>query len=92
VRNAYFCGWADEDTLYLLPETAFRAVSEAIRAQGDYLALGKNELLAALVREGFIIPGKGGRTTQTVRIQGGVKRVIWLPFDKYDEVMEDEPV
>lgn len=37
-KNAFLIGWADEDMLYLLPETALRAVSEAIRAQGDFLS------------------------------------------------------
>ena len=79
-KNAFLVGWADEDILYLLPETALRVVNEAIRAQGDFLSLGRNELWAALAREGIIAPGMGGRTTRTVRIQGGIRRVICLPL------------
>ncbi|MFI5329625.1 MAG: DUF927 domain-containing protein [Desulfobaccales bacterium] len=92
-KNAFLVGWADEDMLYLLPETALRVVSEAIRAQGDFLSLGRNELWAALAREGITAPGAGGRTTRSVRIQGGVKRVICLPLSNLihaDENPEDE--
>ena len=85
-------GYADEKMIYLLPETVYRAVSEAIRAQGDYLALGKNELLAALAREGVIEPGRDGKNTQAKWIQGGSKRVIYLPRKVlgHDEVEEGE--
>ncbi len=93
-RNAYKVGYADDNTLYLLPETAWRAVQEAIRAQGDYLSLGKNDLFAALAREGFIEPGKAGRNTHLKRIQGGVQRVAFLPLKMlahdHDEAAADE--
>jgi hypothetical protein len=81
-KNAYRVGYADEDMVYLLPETALKAVNEAIRAQGDFLGLGRNELWAHLAREGIIAPGAGGRTNRPVRIQGGLKRVICLPLEK----------
>ncbi len=89
--NAELVGWADESILYLMPETTMRVVSEAIRRQGDFLALGKNDLLAALAREGFIEPAKG-ENTQIKWIQGASKRVICLPLVKlaHDEVPEDE--
>ena len=78
-----------------MPETALRVVNEAIRRQGDYLSLGRNDLLAALAREGFIEPGKGsqkGRNTQVKKIQGASKRVICLPLEKlaHDEVMDEQ--
>jgi hypothetical protein len=91
-RNAYKVGWADEVMLYLLPETVYRAVSEAIRAQGDYLSLGKNELLTALAREGFIEAGKNGKENTRLKwLQGAGRRVIWLPRAKlsHDEAMEE---
>lgn len=93
-KNAFPVGWGDENTLYLLPETALRVVQEAIRAQGGFLGLGKNEMLAALSREGFITPANGGRNTRNVRIQGAVKRVICLPRERlaHDEAVEDEKV
>jgi hypothetical protein len=81
-KNAFLVGYADESMVYLLPETALRVVSDAIRAQGDFFSLGRNELWAALAREGIIAPGGGGRTTRTLRIQGGMKRVICLPLEK----------
>jgi hypothetical protein len=93
-KNAFPVGYADEEMLYLLPETAYRAVNEAIRGQGDYLALGKNEMLTALAREGLIEPGKDGKPTRFKWIQGGSKRVIYLPRRVlgHDEVQEDEQI
>lgn len=93
-KNAYPVGYADEEFIYLLPETAIRAVNEAVRAQGDYLALGKNEMLAALAREELIEVGKDGKHTRFKWIQGGSKRVIYLPRRVlgHDEVMEDEQI
>ncbi len=90
-KNAYLVGYADEEIIYLLPETVYRAVSEAIRAQGDYLALGKNEMLAALAREELIEVGKDGKHTRVMWIQRGARRVICLPrrFLGHDEVMKD---
>jgi hypothetical protein len=91
VKNAEFVGWADESSLYLMPETTLRVVNEAIRRQGDFLSLGRNDLLAALAREGFIEPGKDGKNTQVRWIQGASKRVICLPLVKltHDEVVEN---
>lgn len=90
-KNAFLVGYADEDMVYLLPETALRVVSDAIRAQGDFLSLGRNELWAALAREGIIAPGAGGRTSRTIRIQGGMTRVICLHLEKLTHVEgEDE--
>jgi hypothetical protein len=77
--NAYLAGYADETMLYLLPDAAFKAVNEAIRAQGEFLSLGKNEMLRALAREGLIEPDRNGKNTQIKWIQGGSKRVICLP-------------
>jgi len=90
--NAYLVGYADETMVYLLPDQAYKAVNEVIRAQGDYLALGKNEMLAALAREELIEVGKDGKPTRFKWIQGGSKRVIYLPRRVlgHDEVMEDE--
>ena len=90
--NAYLVGYADETMVYLLPDQAYKAVNEVIRSQGDYLALGKNEMLAALAREELIEAGKDGKPTRFKWIQGGSKRVIYLPRRVlgHDELMEDE--
>ncbi len=90
--NAELVGWVDGEMLYLMPETALRVVHEAIRRQGDFLALGRNDMLAALAREGFIMPGKDsqkGRNTHIKKIQGSAKRVICLPINKLSHE-EDE--
>jgi hypothetical protein len=80
-KNAELVGWADDGFLYLMPEMTVKVVKETIHRQGDFLSLGKNDLLAALAREGFIEPAKG-ENTQIKWIQGASKRVICLPIVK----------
>lgn len=81
-KNAELVGWGDESTIYLLPETTVRIVKETVRRQGDFLSLGHNELLAALVREKISEPATNERTTQPKWIQGSTKRVICIPLEK----------
>jgi hypothetical protein len=81
-RNADLVGWADEQNLYLLPELSFKAVHETVTRQGGFLTLGKNEMLAALAREGVIVPSARGENTLVKWICGGSKRVVCLPLGK----------
>lgn len=95
-KIADLVGWADEQTLFLMPEATLRVVHEALRRQGDFLALGRNDMFAALAREGLIVPGKdsqSGRNTHVKKIQGSSKRVICLPLERltHDEA-DDENV
>jgi hypothetical protein len=78
-RNSEQVGWAGDDILYLIPEMTFKMVAETVNRQGDFLTLGKNEMLAALAREGIIEPGKG-ENTKIKKILGSSRRVIALPF------------
>jgi len=80
-KNAELVGWADDGVLYLMPEMTVKVVKETIHRQGDFLPLGKNDLLAALAREGYIEPAKG-ENTKSKWIQGASKRVICLPLKK----------
>ncbi len=80
-RNAELVGWADENYLYLIPEATIGVIRDTIRRRNDYLSSGKNELLEALARDGFIEPAKE-ENTRLKWIQGGTKRVIFLPLEK----------
>jgi len=75
-KNAEFLGWCDRSYLFLLPETTIRVVKEAIQRQGGYLALGKNDLLATLSKEGIIERDKHGRNTPVKKIRGSSQQVI----------------
>ncbi len=90
-KHAELVGWAGDGVLYLMPEMTLKVIHETIRRQGDFLSLGKNDLFAALAREGFIEPARG-ENTQIKWIQGASKRVICLPLVKLadDEAMENE--
>jgi hypothetical protein len=74
-------GWADDGMLYLMPDTTFRVVQETVRKQGEFLGLGKNGLLEALAKEGFIEPGTDGKTSQVKWIQEKSRRVMALRKD-----------
>lgn len=89
VRNAELIGWVDNGVFCLMPEMTITKVQETIRRQGDFLSLGKNDLLSALAKEGFIEPGKK-ENTQIKWIQGRSRRVICFPLEKLfnDEVDE----
>jgi len=73
-------GWIGDGFLYLMPESTFGVVQKALRDQQGYLGVGKNELLKALAKEGFIQPNANGENTRGKWIQGNSKRVIYLPF------------
>lgn len=89
-KNAEFLGWCDRSYLFILPETTIRVVKEAIQRQGGYLALGKNDLLATLSKEGIIERDKHGRNTPVKKIRGSSQRVIWLRLEALKEKDEDE--
>lgn len=76
--NGEFIGWADNDYLYLMPETTFKAIQRTIREQGGFLGVGKNELFKNLSREGFIEPDKNGENTRVKEICGRSRRVIFM--------------
>jgi hypothetical protein len=89
IRNAELVGWVDQSHLYLLPEATVRGVKDAIRRQGDYLSLGKNDLLAALARENIIEPLKG-ENSRLKKILGDPRRVIFLKWERFqDNTVED---
>lgn len=77
-----FLGWADKDGLYLVPEAAFRAVSEYLRAAGG-LPVRERTLRDLLIQEGIAEPGEGGRSTRQMRCQGSLKRVLHLRLNSY---------
>lgn len=66
--NGEVIGWADIEFLYLMPEATFKVIQRTIREQDGFLGVGKNELLKALAREGFIEPDKGGENTRVKEI------------------------
>jgi hypothetical protein len=75
-------GWADEERLYLMPDSTYRAVYRAIRDQGGYLGLGKNMLFKALAEDGFLEPAENGESTRSKKIGGKSYRVIFMPREK----------
>lgn len=81
--EAHGIGWQDKDYLYLLPDAAYSAVVEALRARGQAMPIAARMLWSRLVDEGFVY-GEDGRSTRKKHV-GGVKghreRVLWLRRD-----------
>lgn len=78
-------GWTDEDYLYLMPESTYRAVLRVIKEQGGYFSPSKNMLLKSLGQEGLIELSKEGETTKFKKIRGKSERVMFLPKVKIME-------
>jgi hypothetical protein len=82
-RGGDLLGWADKDGVYLIPEAAWRAVSEYLRSSGGF-PVRERTLRDMLAREGLLIKDeKNGRTTRGVRMQGRPKRVLHLDLQIY---------
>ncbi|KYF70805.1 hypothetical protein BE15_30305 [Sorangium cellulosum] len=82
--EAHGIGWHDKDYLYLVPDAAYSAVVEALRARGQAMPIGARMLWSRLVDEGFVDGEPEGRSTRKKHV-GGVKgnreRVLWLRRD-----------
>lgn len=75
VAGATLLGYADEDWLYLLPETAYSFVATAARAAGDVFPVELKTLVKRLDEAKLIaIEPTTGRRTPHVRGPGGAKR------------------
>ena len=70
-------GWFDEETLYLIPEASFMAVSRFCRETTEPLPIRQERLKKDLAEE-KVSECDPGRLTATVRIGGKTKRVLRL--------------
>ena len=75
-------GWVDADLVYLLPEAAFRRVTEVMRRQGEHLGTTKRGLFDALKRDGIILPGPHGENTWLKKAEGRPRQVLHVRADK----------
>jgi len=80
-----FAGWYDDEGLYLLPDVAWTAVSELLRADGG-LGLGKAAVFDMLVKEGLAVP-QNSRTTRVIKVDGKPKRVLHLRLEAFQDAL-----
>jgi hypothetical protein len=76
-RRSEILGWFDEESLYLLPEAAFRAVAEFSKESGEPFPIKDIRLRRDLKNEG-ITETDSDHMTATVRIGEKTKRVLKL--------------
>ncbi|MGQ9713063.1 MAG: hypothetical protein ACUVRC_10520 [Desulfotomaculales bacterium] len=81
-RNGDLLGWADHEGIYLIPEAAWRAVNEYLKAAGGF-PVRERTLRDMLVREGMLEAGEDGRTVRKVRVEGIPRRVMHLKLSQY---------
>jgi hypothetical protein len=82
-------GWQDADSLYLLPEVAWHAVTRFCRESGEPFPLREVRLRLALEQEG-LAEVEPGRRTATVRVAGKTRRVIRISRLVAEKLL-DEP-
>lgn len=70
-------GWADGESLYLLPELSYRAVVTFARESNHPFTTSLDRLKRDLAKEG-LSQCEDGRNTTTVRIEGKTRRVVKL--------------
>ncbi|OPX94756.1 MAG: hypothetical protein A4E53_00014 [Pelotomaculum sp. PtaB.Bin104] len=76
-----FIGWKDNDWLYLLPDSVYKAVVQFCAGQGSIFPVTPKTLWKHLESEGLIfVSSEGGRVQRTVRetIGGQRRRVLKL--------------
>jgi uncharacterized protein DUF927 len=70
-------GWQDDESLLLLPEATWHAVTQFCRDTGDAFPIREERLRHDLEKEGLSDPDPGRRTA-AVRIRGRIRRVLRL--------------
>jgi primase-polymerase (primpol)-like protein len=73
------CGYADATFTYLLPGSAFAAVSEQLRKQGRIFPIGKGGLGKRLKELGLVQTGSDGAPSRQKFIRGANLRVWCVP-------------
>lgn len=84
--RADLMGWEDSDSLYLLPDAAYNAVSEFCREGSSPFSTGKDTLFRQLKHDG-VSDCEGDRTVKMVRIgKSKPRRLLVLRRDKAEEL------
>ena len=72
-------GWLGEKgEIYLEAESAYKAVQEYARGQGDNITMAQNTLYKRMKERNLIVEHDQGRNTTRVEINGQRKKVIYL--------------
>lgn len=82
-------GWGDDDSIYLVPESAFGAVARFCREAGEPFPVRQERLLRDLAREG-LSECDPERYTTTARIGGRSRRVLRLRRQEVEGVLGEE--
>jgi primase-polymerase (primpol)-like protein len=72
-------GWVDGDKLYLDPDSAFAAISELARDQGQAYPVSQQTLFRRVKEAGLLLRTDGDRTTYPETLEGVRRRVLVLP-------------
>lgn len=86
-RGGELLGWADHEGIYLVPEAAWRAVNEYLRADGGF-PIRERTLRDMLAREGLLERDSSGKTTRVAVCEGTKRRVLVLNLNKYLSLLQ----
>jgi hypothetical protein len=86
VGRADLLGWQDEESLLLIPEATWHAVTRFCRETGEMFPLREERLRRDLEKEGLSDPDPG-RLTATVRIVGRSRRVLRIHRELAEEIV-----
>ena len=83
-------GYQDDDFYYLNMTRTLKAVRKFCLEQGEMLPLKHLQLLNQLDEDGFLIPSKQGKPTQTVRVSPTkTVRVAVISKEKVQKVCDE---
>jgi hypothetical protein len=82
-------GWADHESVYLLPELSYRAVVTFARESNHPFTISLDRLRRDFAKE-RLSECEGGRNTTTVRIDAKTKRVLKLDRSAIELAIEQD--
>lgn len=82
-------GWVDDESVYLLPELSYRAVSTFARESNHPFTTSLDRLRRDFAKEG-LSQCEAGRNTTTVRIGGKSRRVLKLDRSAVERAIEHD--
>jgi hypothetical protein len=73
-------GWEDNKLVYLMPDAAYAAFMQALRAMNESMPLGQSALWSQLQDEGLATRGDGKNRLPKRRLGGARPRVVEIPW------------
>jgi hypothetical protein len=80
-------GWQDDETMYLMPEASWQAVTRFCRDAGEVFPIREERLRRDLDKEGVLLDPDPARLTSVVRIGPRTRRVLRLRRPEVERIV-----